>query len=48
MSRKKFTTTLDGDVIQKLKMQAVVENTTAGKIIERLLLEYFEKQPRQK
>ena len=44
MARKKFTTSLDEEVIQKLKMQAVVENTDASKIIERLLLDYFEKQ----
>lgn len=44
MARKKFTTSLDEEVIQKLKMQAVVENTNASKIIERLLLDYFEKQ----
>lgn len=42
MARKKFTTSLDEEVIQKLKMQAVVENTDASKIIERLLLDYFE------
>ena len=44
MTRKKFTTSLDEEVIKKLKMQAVIENTNASKIIERLLLEYFEKQ----
>lgn len=44
MARKKFTTSLDEEVIQKLKMQAVIENTDASKIIERLLLDYFEKQ----
>lgn len=44
MARKKFTTSLDEEVIQKLKMQAVIENTDASKIIERLLLYYFEKQ----
>ena len=44
MARKKFTTSLDEEVIQKLKMQAVIENTDASKIIERLLLDYFENQ----
>ncbi|MCH5584475.1 DUF6364 family protein [Shimazuella sp. AN120528] len=39
--RKKFTTTLDSELIQQLKMQAVKENTDASKIIERLLKNYF-------
>ena len=40
--RKKFTTSLNEDVIMQLKIQAAKENTDASKIIEKLLLEYFE------
>lgn len=39
--RKKFTTSLDEEVIKQLKLQAVMENTNASKIIERLLISYF-------
>jgi len=39
--RKKFTTSLDEEVIKQLKLQAVMEDTDASKIIEKLLLDYF-------
>jgi len=39
--RKKFTTSLDENVIKQLKIQAVTENTDASKIIEKLVVEYL-------
>ncbi len=42
MARKKFTTTLDEDLIQRLKMQAVKERTEVSKILERLVTRYLE------
>jgi len=39
--RKKFTTSLDDEVIKKIKLQAVMENTDASKIIEKLVVEYL-------
>ena len=39
--RKKFTTSLDEEVIKQLKIQAVKENTDASKIIEKLLIDYL-------
>lgn len=41
MSKVKFTTTLDSDLLQKAKIQAVKENTSVAKIIEKLLQEYL-------
>lgn len=41
MTRKKFTTNLDEEVIKQIKLQAVKENTDVSKIIEKLLLEYI-------
>lgn len=41
MARKKFTTTLDDDLIQRLKMQAVKERTEVSKILERLIESYL-------
>ena len=43
MARKKFTTSLDEEVIKQLKLQAAKENTDASKIIEKLVKEYLQK-----
>ena len=43
MARKKFTTTLDEELIQQLKIRAVQENTDASKILERLIQEYLQR-----
>ena len=40
--RKKFTTSLDDVIIKRLKIQAIKEGTDASKIIEKLLIDYFE------
>lgn len=39
--RKKFTTSLDEEVIKQLKLQAVMGNTDVSKIIEKLVIEYL-------
>jgi hypothetical protein len=44
VARKKFTTTLDEQLIQDLKIQAVKEGTDASKILEKLIAEYLKKQ----
>ena len=46
--RKKFTTTIDEDVIKELKLQAIREQTDANKIIERLIQDYLKKQLEEK
>lgn len=42
--RVKFTTTLDSEILKDLKIQAVKEGTDVSKILEKLALEYLEKQ----
>ena len=44
MSRRKSPTTLEEDVIRKLKLQAIQEQTAVNKIIERLVEEYLKRQ----
>lgn len=39
--RKKFTTTIDSEVLQAIKIQAVKENTDVSKLIEKLMVEYL-------
>lgn len=39
--KKKFTTTIDKDVIKQAKIQAIEENTSVAELIERLLKEYL-------
>lgn len=41
MSRKKFTTNLDEEIIKNIKIQANKENTDVSKIIEKLLTKYL-------
>lgn len=39
--RKKFTTTLDEEIIKKIKIQAVKENTDVSKLLEKLIEKYL-------
>ena len=39
--RKKFTTTLDDEIIKKIKIQAVKENTDVSKLLEKLIENYL-------
>ena len=39
--RKKFTTTLDEEIIKKIKFQAVKENTDVSKLLEKLIENYL-------
>lgn len=39
--RKKFTTTLDEEIIKKIKVQAVKENTDVSKLLEKLIENYL-------
>lgn len=41
MARKKFTTTLDEDLIQQLKIRAAQDKTEVSKILERLVIAYL-------
>ena len=42
--RVKFTTTLDSEILQGFKIQAVKEGTDVSKILEKLMTEHLEKQ----
>lgn len=39
--KKKFTTTLDEELIQQMKIEAVKENISVAKLIEKLFLNYI-------
>ena len=41
--RKKFTTTLDAQIIEDIKIQAVKESTDVSKLLEKLITEYLNK-----
>lgn len=38
--RKKFTTTLDAELIQQIKIKAIEQNTSVSALIEKLFTEY--------
>ena len=39
--RKKFTTTLDSDLINDIKIKAIKEGTDVSKLLEKLIIEYL-------
>ena len=39
--KKKFTTTIEEEIIKKAKIKAIEENISVAELIERLLLEYL-------
>ncbi|WP_162255729.1 hypothetical protein [Paucilactobacillus suebicus] len=41
--KSKFTTSLDHELIKQLKIQAVVEETTVGNILENIIKDYLSK-----
>lgn len=43
--KKKFTTTLDEELIKEIKLIAIKENTTVNDILEKLIIDYIEKVP---
>lgn len=44
MAGQKFTTYLDSELLKEIKIQAIKEDTTVNKIIEKLLREYLGKK----
>lgn len=42
--KQKFTTTIDKQLVTQLKIQAIKEHRSAGKIIEELIRQYLAKQ----
>lgn len=47
MTRKKFTTTLDEDLIKKIKIKAVEEGTDVSKLLETLIIKYLSEEKEQ-
>jgi hypothetical protein len=43
MKRKKFTTMVDPDILQQMKIQAAIEGRSLADILEELLREYLRK-----
>jgi len=41
--KKKFTTTLDNELIKQAKIKAIEENISVAELIERLLSDYLKK-----
>jgi hypothetical protein len=44
MTRKKFTTALEEELIRQLKIKAIEQNTEPNKILEDLIKEYIAKE----
>ena len=42
--RRKFTTTLDEELIKKIKIQAIEENTDVSKLLEKMIKDYLTKK----
>ncbi len=40
--KKRFTTTIDDEIIKKLKIQAVIESNTAANVIEEAIQYYVD------
>lgn len=41
MAKARLTTTIDEEILEKAKIQAIKEKTSVAKIIEKLLVEYL-------
>jgi len=39
--RKKFTTTLDEELIKSIKIKAIEENTDVSKLLEKMIKDYL-------
>lgn len=42
MSKQKFTTTVDSELLEKIKIQAVMEKRSVSDILEELISSYLE------
>lgn len=43
MPRQKFTTTIDAELLEKIKIQAIKEKCSVSVLLEKLITEYFDK-----
>ncbi len=44
MARQKFTTTIDADLIEQIKIQAIKEKRSVSVILEELITEYLSRK----
>lgn len=44
MAKKKFTTTVDEELLEKIKIQAIKEKRSVSDLLEELILAYLEKE----
>jgi hypothetical protein len=45
MSKIKFTTTIESELLEKIKIQAIKEHLSVSAILERLIIEYLSSLP---
>lgn len=45
MSKIKFTTTIESELLEKIKIQAIKEHLSVSTILERLIIEYLSSLP---
>ena len=43
MAKQKFTTSINEEVLKRLKIKAIEENTSVSELIERIVREYLSK-----
>lgn len=41
MAKQKFTTTVDSDILERIKIQAIKEKRSVSDLLEQLILEYL-------
>lgn len=41
MAKKKFTTTVDEELLEKIKIQSIKEKRSVSKLLEELIKDYF-------
>lgn len=43
MAKQKFTTTIDGELLEKIKIQAIKKKRSVSDLLEELIKEYLKK-----
>lgn len=41
MAKQKFTTTIDSDLLERIKIQAIKEKRSVSDLLEKLIVEYL-------
>ena len=48
MPRQKFTTTIDSELLERIKIQAIKEKCSVAALLERLINDYLSSNPESK